>query len=370
MKTLLTLLCCLVVCHVTGYQIIDWSRVARPAPSYKVDLDEPPIKRWQHIAKNYDGQRISKWINDTINELIPDSKELVAALMELVAADIDDLFTKEQADEMRGLSEALKVKLYEVVLVNIVYDLTAFNSSRTRMCTSIVAEDKQGNMYHGRNLDYSGPAMMREMTIQIDFIKNGTTLFKSTSFVGYIGLITGVKFGKFSITGNERNTGNLVSHLISALSGGNLDFWHLRKVLEKAESYDEAFEMLKSVKITAPVYYIVGGSKPSQGAIIVRDPEKVAGVVQMRSEKEHPWFVLETNYDPWTRPPQDDDRRQAGLVAMSNVTQARINEETMYNVLSVIPVMNDETVYTTIMSPSNSSIYFTMIRYDAPAYKP
>ena len=50
--------------------------------------------------------------------------------------------------------------------------------------------------------------------------------------------------------------------------------------------------MLKSVQITAPVYYIVGGSKPSQGAIIVRDPEKVAGVVQMRSEKEHPLVVV------------------------------------------------------------------------------
>ena len=46
MKAILTLLCCLVACHVTGYQIIDWSRVARPAPSYKVDLDEPPIKRY------------------------------------------------------------------------------------------------------------------------------------------------------------------------------------------------------------------------------------------------------------------------------------------------------------------------------------
>jgi len=366
MKVTVSLLSCFLICHVTAFRIIDWSKVAMPAPSYKVDLDQPPIKRWQHIAKNYDGQRISKWINDTINELIPDSKELVAVLMELVASDVDELFTKEQADEMRGLSEALHVKLYEVVLINIVYDLTAFNSSRTRMCTSIVAEDKQGNILHGRNLDYSGPAMMREMTIQVDFIKNGTTLFRSTSFVGYIGLITGVKFGKFSITGNERNTGNLVSHLVSALSGGNLDFWHLRKVLEKAESYEEAFEMLKSTKITAPVYYIVGGSKPGQGAVVVRDPEEVAGVVQMRGEKAHPWYVLETNYDPWTKPPKDDDRRDAGLVAMDKVTQAKINQETLYNVLSVVPVMNNETVYTTIMSPTNSSIYFTMIRYDAP----
>ena len=64
------------------------------------------------------------------------------------------------------------------------------------------------------------------------------------------------------------------------------------QVLEKAESYEEAFEMLKSTKITAPVYYIVGGSKPGQGAVVVRDPEEVAGVVQMRGEKAHPLVAL------------------------------------------------------------------------------
>ena len=52
--------------------------------------------------------------------------------MELVASDVDELFTEEQAGEMRGLSEALNVKLYEVILINIVYDLTAFNSTRTQ----------------------------------------------------------------------------------------------------------------------------------------------------------------------------------------------------------------------------------------------
>ena len=107
MKATVALLSCFFICHVTAFRIIDWSKVAMPAPSYKVDLDQPPIKRsclinfvfiihlfmfvncfsleythyyffifysitkfitgrWQHIAKNYDGQRISKWINDTI----------------------------------------------------------------------------------------------------------------------------------------------------------------------------------------------------------------------------------------------------------------------------------------------------------------
>ena len=50
MRAVVTLLCCLVVCHVTADQAINWSKVAKPAPTYKVDLDEPAIKRYLSIA--------------------------------------------------------------------------------------------------------------------------------------------------------------------------------------------------------------------------------------------------------------------------------------------------------------------------------
>lgn len=41
-----------------------------------------------------------------------------------------------------------------------------------RFCTSIIAQDKDGNVYHGRNLDYPHP-VLRNLTINIIFLKNG-----------------------------------------------------------------------------------------------------------------------------------------------------------------------------------------------------
>lgn len=41
-----------------------------------------------------------------------------------------------------------------------------------RFCTSIVAQDKNGHVYHGRNLDYPHP-VLRNLTVNIIFLKNG-----------------------------------------------------------------------------------------------------------------------------------------------------------------------------------------------------
>lgn len=50
-------------------------------------------------------------------------------------------------------------------------------------------------------------------------------------------------------------------------------------------SYEEAIKMLSSAEILAPVYYIVGGSKPGQGAVITRDRTKTDDIMQMNTQK-------------------------------------------------------------------------------------
>lgn len=47
-----------------------------------------------------------------------------------------------------------------------------------RFCTSILAQDKLGNLYHGRNLDYPHPAL-RNLTVNLIFRKDGKVEQKS-----------------------------------------------------------------------------------------------------------------------------------------------------------------------------------------------
>lgn len=57
-------------------------------------------------------------------------------------------------------------------------------------------------------------------------------------------------------------------------------------MLDKAQSFDEAIPMLKNVKTIASAYFIVGGTKPYEGAIVVGNRTS-AKVVWMNSTLEH-----------------------------------------------------------------------------------
>lgn len=47
-----------------------------------------------------------------------------------------------------------------------------------RFCTSIVAQDTNGHVYHGRNLDYPHP-VLRNLTLNVVFLKNGEVQYKN-----------------------------------------------------------------------------------------------------------------------------------------------------------------------------------------------
>jgi len=65
-----------------------------------------------------------------------------------------DSFPDNYSDEIRGIWRTIDAEGYgdrlsvgELAAINLMYELTVF-------CTSILAEDSDGNVYHGRNLDY------------------------------------------------------------------------------------------------------------------------------------------------------------------------------------------------------------------------
>ena len=57
-------------------------------------------------------------------------------------------------------------------------------------------------------------------------------------------------------------------------------------------SYEEAVTMLTTTEILAPVYYIVGGSKPGQGAVITRDRTKTDNVISLNITKGEIYLVI------------------------------------------------------------------------------
>ncbi|XP_067413136.1 N-acylethanolamine-hydrolyzing acid amidase [Emydura macquarii macquarii] len=317
-----------------------------------VSLDSDPQERWLPALRHFDPDFLRAAIARVIGETVP---KWVHAIIQPIAAELESFIPQPFAGEILGMCKALEISVGDGLLLNLAYEFSAF-------CTSIIAQDSKGNIYHGRNLDYAFGDILRKITVDVQFIKNGQVAYKCTTFFGYVGLWTGQSPHKFTISGNERENGRWWENAIAAFLGRNfLVSWLVRDTLDKATDFPSAVLKLAATPIIADVYYIVGGTSPKEGVVITRNRMGPADIWPLEPTAGA-WFRVETNYDHWTTPPPFDDRRTAAIRALNATGWENINFETLFQVLSVRPVLNNYTIYTTVMSAAVPDKYMTRIR--------
>lgn len=317
-----------------------------PVKRFSVNLDLPPENRWNEIAILYKDNIQTMWT--FVEKRIP--KDAVPLLEEL-AADLDNYLP--YAGELKGLARSANMSLGAIVMANILYDVTAF-------CTSIVMENNNGSIFHGRNLDYSlGKEMLSALTIVVDFQQSGKTVYTATTYAGYVGILTGMKPHAFTITVDERDQGSLWQNLLAAILEGKnaipMSFL-VRKTFDEENTFDGAVAKLGATPLIAPVYYIIGGTRPGQGAIITRDRMSARDIYNLDTENGR-WYVLETNYDHWTTPPGSDDRRDPAAAVLDEGGRSKASIDLLLKVLNTPPVLNKKTTYTTVMSAGQPNLY-------------
>uniref|UniRef100_A0A673JX94 ceramidase n=1 Tax=Sinocyclocheilus rhinocerous TaxID=307959 RepID=A0A673JX94_9TELE len=197
-----------------------------------------------------------------------------------------------------------------------------------------------GNIYHARNLDFglfmgwdrqnktwTLTEKLKPLVVNVNFQRGNKTVFKSTNLAGYVGMLTGIRPGEFSLTMNERfNVDGGYVGILEWILGRRDGMWMgflTRKVLENATSYEDAKDQLSQTKLLAPLGR---------------------------------WYVLETNYDHWEKPMIFDDRRTPAMKCMNQTTQANISLASIYDVLSTKPVLNKLTTYTSLMEVSTGTL--------------
>ncbi len=142
----------------------------------------------------------------------------------------------------------------------------------------------------------------------------------------------------------------------------------IRDVLEQdGLSYSQAAHMLQTTPQIATGYFMIAGMRPGEGMVITRNRKNTADVWTVDKPKGR-WYILETNFDHWGTP--GDKRRETGE-RMMNETGPNFTAKDLYNVLSVSPVKNSATVFTSIMSPSHPEMMkeYSKIRYPTPSKK-
>ncbi|XP_036439435.1 LOW QUALITY PROTEIN: N-acylsphingosine amidohydrolase (acid ceramidase) 1b [Colossoma macropomum] len=332
---------------------------------YTVDLDLAPSQRWKEVItdKKNDLVNMIQAIKDLANAFVPSGR-----LVDLVDRDLPlmiDTLPYPFNEEIKGIATASGVPLGEVVLFNIFYEIFT-------VCTSLVAEGPDGNLIHARNLDF-GLFMgwdlknrswvitekLKPLVVNVDFRRSNRTVFKSTNFAGYVGMLTGMRPHVFTLTMNERFSLNggyigILEWILGKRDGMWMSFL-TRSVLENATSYAEAKKLLSDTKLLAPAYFILGGNQTGEACIITRS--RTHNIYPLDIDlKQGRWYVLETNYDHWKKPLFLDDRRTPAMKCMNRITQANISWKTVYDVLSTKPVLNKLTTYTTLMDVSEGQL--------------
>ena len=326
---------------------------------YVINLDSSPEERWKEVAHDK---------KDLLNEIIalfmnisrPDFSKMVSIL----AAEINNEIPEPYLSEIAGFAENINSTIGEVVLFNLIYEITAYHRDEgSKACTSIVATLSNGQIIHGRNLDYPLPAYFNSLAVVLDFQKGGKTVYKGTTFAGYFGLITAMKPNRYTVSLNERDQGKWTENDFEAAKVGpkGMIAFAIRDLLEDdSVDFEKAITHLRTIELTTPSYIILGGLTDNQGAVITRDREKAINIWRLNSTANR-WFLVETNYDHWNPPPKDDDRRNSANRLMNSVGQQKLDSDSLFCVLSTPPIHRIWTKYTTIMSASDPNMYTTWI---------
>lgn len=327
-------------------------------PTYQVSLDLKPQDRWKKLAGMYAKPmtEMISYIKKFILEFSPKLQTLVT-LVDNDLGKVADSLPAPYGDEIKGIANVTGINLGEVVLFNIFYEVFT-------LCTSLVAQDANGNVYHARNLDFGVflgwdlkndtwviSELLRPLVANVEFTKNGVVQYKAVTFVGFVGLITAVKPNTLSYSMNERfgvNGGYI--GLFEWIIGINRNqAWVTllaRDIFETpGVDFEKAVKMFSSTPILAPCYYILAGPQPNQGAVVTRDRAQSVDIWRMNET----WFLVETNYDHWKKPIFVDDRVTPANKCMNQMGQQSASFSGIFNVLSTRPVLNKLTVYTALM---------------------
>jgi N-acylethanolamine-hydrolysing acid amidase len=115
--------------------------------------------------------------NETLQKTVLLLEKFIPARLEPIVESIAlDLlpYLGEFGDEIVAFSKVSGISLGKSIALNLVYEIEA-------SCTSIVAQDANGRIWHGRDLDFNLAKVLRGLVIDVQFLRKGQIHFQATS---------------------------------------------------------------------------------------------------------------------------------------------------------------------------------------------
>jgi hypothetical protein len=326
---------------------------------YIIDLDKDPKERWTHIIDKFiDPLKIlsSELEIQQVHEI---GSTEVATWISMICHSMQSHKTAI-IDELTGIA-AITTEFgltYEKLMVlNVGYSLLA-------RCTSGNVDSKDGSPYHFRTMDWD-MEILRKLTIEVEYQKKGVPVFIATQWVGFVGILTGMRVSGWSISLNYRYLGLfLLRNFLSVLASYEPIEFLIRELLEGEPEYDKAIKALSSAYLVSPCYLTVTGNKTGEGCIITRDRQEEQKRLSLHDSKHG--FLVQTNIDHWVNVVDpdwagDDDllknslqRRDLATKLLKSIDRSDLVTNLFTSLIDQTPVMNYQTIYQVVMSPGNN----------------
>jgi len=221
-----------------------------------VDLDQPAEIRWQFLQKYTEeiNELLAYYLNDfegsgIVFEGIQDFKGLV--------------IPQDYLKEIAFIASISTFSENEVLIANLYYDALKFYFG-----CSAFAVPVGGTVYHARNLDWhTENNLLSKHTVILDFRKKNQTVCKTVGWYGFVGALSGIRPGCFSITLNAvlSNDNPEVAYPVSFL---------IRDVLTQETDFSSARKKLEKTDVVGDSLILLSGTEDAERAVIERTPKR------------------------------------------------------------------------------------------------
>lgn len=160
-------------------------------PRYIIDLSLPPSERYVRLATDFKPllESVPSLFDDVVHSFAPGIS--ISTIRFLSRRMLRKVHSKEETEELKGISKASGLEMYLLV---------AFNTFLDAMmgCTSggVRTKDRKSQlrMLHFRTLDWDMD-ILRRLVIQLDFVRHagGAVIATSITYAGFVGTLTAVR---------------------------------------------------------------------------------------------------------------------------------------------------------------------------------
>ena len=306
----------------------------------KINLEEEPSKRWNFL------ELYKKEVNSLIKYYLDDLTD--AGIFEEYIDTYKELFISESYKrEIKAISSFTSFSENKILITNLYYDALKFVFG----CTAFSVSNTKEKL-HARNLDWwSENNMLAKHTKIFDFVKENMIVYSLVSWPGFVGALSGVKKGAFSITLNAVLSNEAPQFAIPIT-------FLIRDVLENASDFNEAVQILSETPIASDCLLMVIGCEENESVVIERTPTKFS-----IRQPEDDVLIVTNEYLSLSENKITNDtlqitasgryNRVKKLLDIKNLEQT----EDYFEVLSDKEVKMDMTVQQMVFNPKTGEVY-------------